>query len=305
VSDALVQKSSRLRSRTTKQQDLKLARQNYAEELRAVANLQSEALVRAFAKVPREHFLGPGPWQVFTPYSESDWTTKDADPRQLYHDLHVVIDAERRLNNGYPSFLAFLIEQLELKEGDHVVHVGCGPGYYTAVMAEVVGPTGQVTAMEIDSQLARRAQSNLSYLPQVKIIEGDGGEEDPGPCDAILVNAGATHPRSIWLNSLRAGGRLILPLTVTDDEGGTKGGIIKVTREHARFAALFVARVGIFPCAGARDADLNEKLKEAFKREDSKSVQSLRRDPHDPADTCWFHGETFCLSKVEVGRSST
>ena len=53
-------------------------RHYYAEELRAVANLQSEALVRAFAKVPREHFLGPGPWQVFSPGLESVWTTTDA-----------------------------------------------------------------------------------------------------------------------------------------------------------------------------------------------------------------------------------
>ena len=107
-----------------------------------------------------------------------------------------------------------------------MVHVGCGPGYYTAVMAEVVGNQGHVTSVEIDSRLAARArtlsvrpdrlqrwkstpnsldghESNLSHLAQVKIIEGDGGEENPGPCDAILVNAGATHPRSIWLDSLR------------------------------------------------------------------------------------------------------
>ena len=94
----------------------------YAEELRALANLQSEALVRAFAKVPREHFLGPGPWQVFTPHSESEWTTKDADPRHLYHNLLVTIDAERHLNNGEPSFLAFLIDELQLQPGEHVPH---------------------------------------------------------------------------------------------------------------------------------------------------------------------------------------
>jgi protein-L-isoaspartate(D-aspartate) O-methyltransferase len=147
-------------------------RHYYAEELRAVANLQSEALVQAFAKVPREHFLGPGPWQVFSPYSEADWATKDADPEQLYHNLLVVIDAERKLNNGHPSFLASLIEQLELMEGDRVVHVGCRPGYYTAVMAEVVGSRGEVTAIEIDSQLAVRARANLSYLSHVEVIEG-------------------------------------------------------------------------------------------------------------------------------------
>jgi len=280
-------------------------RHYYAEELRAVSNLQSEALVRAFAKVPRENFLGPGPWLVFNPTSESGWTTKDADPKHLYHNLLVVIDLERRLNNGHPSFLAFLIDQLELKAGEHVVHIGCGPGYYTAVMAEVVGSQGHVTAIEIDSQLAVQARNNLNYLPQVKVCYADGGAYNPGLCDAILVNAGATHPRSIWLDSLRAGARLLLPLTATDDEGGTTGGVFKVTRQDVRFTASHVSRVEIFPCSGARDPELNDKLKEAFKRGDSQSVQSLRRDPHDIDDACWFHGESFCLSKVEIGRSNT
>lgn len=273
-------------------------RHYYAEELRAAANLHSEALVRAFAKVPREHFLGPGPWQVFTPDSESDWTTKDADPRQLYHNLLVSIDSERGLNNGYPSFLAFLIEELQLQPGEHVVHVGCGPGYYTAVMAEVVGDQGRVTAIEIDSQLAGRARANLSYLSHVEVFEGDGGEKDPGPCDAILVNAGATHPRSIWLDSLRPGGRLLLPLTVTDDtDSGGAGHILKVTRLPEGFSASFISGVRIFPCVGGRDAGLNRPLNDAFKRGDAKSVQSLRRDCHDPEDSCWFHSERFCFSK--------
>lgn len=281
--------------------ELDKIRHYYAEELRAVSDLQSEALVRAFAKVPREHFLGPGPWQVFSPGSESDWTTKDADPKHLYHNLLVVIDGERHLNNGYPSFLAFLIDELQLQPGENLVHIGCGPGYYTAIMAEVVGSEGHVTAIEIDSGLARRAHSNLSYLSHVEVFEGDGGEKDPGPCDAVLVNAGATHPRSIWLDSLRPAGRLLLPLTVTDDtDPGEAGRVLKVTRQPKGFPASFVSGVRIFPCVGGRDAELNQRLKEAFKREDSKSVQSLRRDSHDLDDTCWLHGENFCLSKLPI-----
>jgi protein-L-isoaspartate(D-aspartate) O-methyltransferase len=280
--------------------ELDTLRQYYAEELRAVANLQSEAVVKAFAKVPREHFLGPGPWKVFSPGSESDWTTKDADPRHLYHNLLVVIDAERHLNNGHPSFLAFLIEQLELKEGDQAVHVGCGTGYYTAIMAEVVGTKGHVTAIEIDSDLAGQARNNLSYLPHVEVFKGDGGAHDPGFCDAIFVNAGATHPRSIWLDCLRLGGRLLLPLTAADDEGGTTGGVLKVTHQPAGLMASFISRVAIFPCSGGREPALNDKLKEAFKRGDAKSVQSLRPDTHEPADTCWLHNENFCLSKLAV-----
>jgi len=119
--------------------DLQTLREYYAEELRAVANLQSEAVVRAFAKVPREHFLGPGPWYVRSPGFEGYWTTQDADPKRLYHNILVAIDPNRQLNNGHPSFLASLIDRLEVKPVDHVIHVGCGTGYYTAIMAEVVG----------------------------------------------------------------------------------------------------------------------------------------------------------------------
>src|SRR6266498_620719 len=84
--------------KTMSDPDLALA--YYAEELRAVANLQSEAVVRAFAKVPREHFLGPGPWQVLNPShmieenNEGSYyrETADADPKLLYHNILVAID---------------------------------------------------------------------------------------------------------------------------------------------------------------------------------------------------------------------
>jgi protein-L-isoaspartate(D-aspartate) O-methyltransferase len=170
--DVFKQNPGRSRRLTTKKRDLNLSRQYYAEELRAVADLQSESLVRAFAKVPREHFLGAGPWRVFSPGSETDWSTRDGDPRHLYHNLLVVIDAQRHLNNGYPSFLAFLIDKLRLQLGEHVVHIGCGTGYYTAIMADVVGFQGHVTAMEIDPGLAARAHSNLSCLPHVEVFGG-------------------------------------------------------------------------------------------------------------------------------------
>jgi protein-L-isoaspartate(D-aspartate) O-methyltransferase len=291
---------SKQRGKTTPS-ELDLLRQFYAEELRAVANLQSEAVVKAFAKVPREHFLGPGPWQVRSPGIEGYYATKDADPRRLYHNILVAIDASRHLNNGHPSFLASLIDRLEVKPADHVIHVGCGTGYYTAIIAEVVGREGHVTAIEVDTQLAARACDNLRYFPNVNVIEGDGGDIDAGPADAILVNAGATHPRAVWLDSLRPGGRLILPLTVTDDADGSGGGrVLKIIRQPEGFTASFISGVGIFSCVGSRDSELNQRLKEAFDRDDWKSVQSLRREPHEPADSCWLHSRNFCLSKLSV-----
>jgi protein-L-isoaspartate(D-aspartate) O-methyltransferase len=161
--------------------DLYDIRRYFAEEIRAVANIRSEALIDAFAKVPREHFLGPGPWRIQGDSDENYRTTEDADPRRLYHNILVAIDPGRHLNNGQPSYLAFCIDSLNLAEGDRVLHVGCGVGYYTAIMAEVVGTSGHVTGVEIDADLASRARENLAYLGQVKVAHGDGGKYDPTP----------------------------------------------------------------------------------------------------------------------------
>lgn len=134
---------------------LEEARRCYAEELRFTARVTAPAVVEAFAAVPREHFLGPGPWRVLSPMAMGDyWTTEDADPRHLYHDVLVAIDEARRLNNGQPSLWARMYDQLELRRGAAVVHVGAGTGYYSAILAEIVGRGGRVTALEIDPRLS-------------------------------------------------------------------------------------------------------------------------------------------------------
>ena len=294
--------------------NLDTTRQYYAEEIRAVSNIQSNSLVSALAKVPREHFLGLGPWQIV---NVDAWQmmppntgvgngggyrhTDDDDPKHLYHNVLVAIDARRRLNNGLPSALVWWLDCLGLRPGDRVLHVGCGVGYYTAIIAEVVGLSGHVFAVEIDADIAARARKNLAYLSQVEVIQGDGGAFDPGPTDAIFVNAGATHPRSIWLDSLRPEGRLIVPLTITDEQSETGGGyLLKVERADGGFTAGFISPVMIFSCLGSRDAERNGRLYTAMLRGDSGSVQSLRRDEHESNHTCWLHDKAFCLSTMPL-----
>ena len=213
------------------------------------------------------------------------------------------LDTQQALQNltafRYSIGKTRVIDALELQEGEHVVHVGCGTGYYTAILAEVVGPTGRVTAIEIDAELATRARSNLANLTQVKVVHADGGEYDPGPVNAILVNAGATHPRLLWLDRLLPGGRLILPLTVTTLPGST-GHILKVTRAEQGYVARFISRTAIFPCIGTRDLNADRRLWEAFAKGGWESVRSLRRDQHELDSTCWLHGDGFCLSTLDT-----
>ena len=193
------------------------ARQHYAEELRFTAKLGSRVIVDAFATVPRERFLGPGPWRVLSPMAMAEyWTTQDADPRHLYHDVLIAIDEARRLNNGQPSLWARMYDQLELSRGDHVIHVGAGTGYYSAILAEIVGPAGRVTAIEVDPILAARAKESLAAAwPQAAVFAADGFTFRPDqPADAIVVNAGVTHFSAVWLDALATeNGRLLIPLT--------------------------------------------------------------------------------------------
>jgi len=93
------------------------------------------------------------------------------------------------------------------------VHVGAGVGYYTAILAELVGAAGAVTAIEFDAERAARATANFARAPHVRAVHGDGTRVVFEPADVIYVNAGATRPAASWLEQLKEGGRLILPLT--------------------------------------------------------------------------------------------
>ena len=197
--------------------NLKTARRAFAEELRATAPvLRHERVVDAFAVVPRERFMGPGPWKILpgTRFHES-YMTSDADPRRLYHDVLVPLDETQDINNGQPSLWAFMFDRLDVRPGERVLQVGAGTGYYTAILAELVGRDGHVTAVEYDDELAARAANNVSLWPQVELRHGDGATVDPGEVDVVVAFAGVTHPAPHWLNRLAQGGRLMVGLTAT------------------------------------------------------------------------------------------
>jgi protein-L-isoaspartate(D-aspartate) O-methyltransferase len=284
-------------------------RRFYAEEIRFIANVRSPALVEAFAHVPREKFLGSGPWEVASADvrgmsvlggMQMSYTPVD-DPRHLYHNVVVVLDKASDINNGQPSALARWIDALDLKVGDRAYHLGCGVGYYTAIMAETVGLAGSVVGIELHPDLATRAKENLSYYPNVTVHAGDGAEFDPGACDAMLINAGVTHPSPLWLDRLREGGRLVVPLTMGATPTVGVGVMTKIIREHGGLSARIVSPVAIYSCRTARDAQREPLLKAAMTSGALMKMKSVRRDSHEQADTCVIHGADVCLSSAEVG----
>ncbi len=136
------------------------ARRAYAEELRFTTHMRSAELHAAFAAVPRERFVGEGPWRIKTLWEpHAYWTTADPDPRHVYHDVLIALDETLNLNNGQPSFWAYLLDRTPVAKGETVVHLGCGTGYYTAILAELVGSGGKVVGLDIHSGNIERAKS--------------------------------------------------------------------------------------------------------------------------------------------------
>ncbi len=285
-------------------------RRFYAEEIQYAGNLNSPPLIEAFARVPREKFLGPGPWQtpflniLSTAASEPQHTTIE-DPRHLYHNIAIAIDPARGLNNGHPSSLARWINALNLHPGDRAFHLGAGVGYYTAIMAEMVGPSGTVTASEVDPDLAARARANLSDYPNVTVFACDGAEIGAGPIgnntfDAIFINAGVTHPHPPWLERLNDGGRIILPLTMARGNTNTGVGLmLMVTRTGDRFAAQVASDVAVYSCTSVRDPATEPLIANALKTISTGSplkLKSVRLDQHEQTETCILHRKDVCLS---------
>jgi protein-L-isoaspartate(D-aspartate) O-methyltransferase len=274
------------------------ARHWYAEELCFTTRMSSPAVFDAFATVPRERFVGPGPWRIKSPMNMAEyWTTEDADPRHVYHDVLIALDEARGINNGQPSLWAYLFDHLDITAGEHVLHLGCGTGYYTGIAAELVGSAGRITAIEIDATFAETARTALASWPNVTVINADGAGISFDPADVIFASAGATHPLPAWLDALKPAGRLLFPMTTLRDGPGAM--LLVTRRADDEFAARFVCRAGFIPFTGARDPGTMRRLSTALDRDRGLGVNSLRRDTHTEDHTCWLHGGGWCLSRLD------
>jgi protein-L-isoaspartate(D-aspartate) O-methyltransferase len=235
-------------------------------------------------------------------------TTPDADPVYLYTDDLVGILPERRINNGQPSLHAHLIHQASPGAGEHVVQIGTGTGYYTAIL--IVGPSGRVTGIEYEPELAARARTNFSTCPNVDIVEGDGALVSFETADVIYVNAGCTRPAESWLDRLAEGGRLILPMTSDESFGGKDqgfaaksrarieraGAVFRIERRGKEYLVCWISGVAIFPCAGNRDVVSERALAESFANGGWQKVTRLYRNQEIPDERCWVRGSGWCLA---------
>ena len=236
----------------------------FAEEVRAAGaiseGVNAERVLKAFASVPREDHAGPGPWLLRSPlFGLATRRTPDANPVHLYHNVLIALDDSRGVNIGEPSLWARHLVRIEIAEGSSILQIGAGSGYYSAILAELVGDSGRVLAIECDRALAKMAAKALSKRANVRLCHGDATDEaviDEGLFDLVVVFAGVTHPLPIWLRALKEQGRMLVPVT------GSKGwgAMLLIDRDGSELTAVTLGRCGFFPCLGARDSETARRV---------------------------------------------
>jgi protein-L-isoaspartate(D-aspartate) O-methyltransferase len=218
----------------------------------------------------------------------------------LYDDVLVVLDRAKGLNNGSPSLHALMLHHLGVAAGDRVLHIGAGSGYYTALLAELAGPAGRVTAVEYDRRLAALARDNLSRSPNVTVIEGDGAAWPRDTTERIYVNFAVVDPAAAWFDFLPTGGTLVFPLAMPTPGSGSRSGlgaVLVISRTAGGYAARHLSPCGFVmaegPLAGSEEMQAN--LWAAFRRGGVERVASLRRGVNPPEHT-WFASPSWSLS---------
>lgn len=243
-------------------------RDTFIDEIRILSGLEAsvsrERVLEAFRSVPRERYVGNGPWKLRSPlHTHTVFETPNADPKYLYHCALIVLDETQGINIGEPSMWARLLTRADVRHNSSVLQIGAGTGYYTAILSQLVG-MGKVLAFETEPILALTAQGNLADKKSVEVRHGNGAcdlRDDDGLFDFIVAFAGVTHPTTAWLDHLAPDGRLLLPVTGAHGLGA----MILMKRGTPIMDAITLGSCGFYPCTGARDATMARRIDKMWK----------------------------------------
>ena len=118
-----------------------------------------------------------------------------------------------------PFVVAYMTETLAPAPEHHVLEVGTGSGYQSAVLSRLVA---RVTTIERYRTLADAARIRLKALgfDNIEVIHGDGmaGAPERAPFDRVIVTAAAENEPPALLEQLVPGGIMVLPIGAADGE---------------------------------------------------------------------------------------
>lgn len=173
--------------------DFALARKKMVEEQLAARGIRDDRVLRAVGKVPRHLFLEEGLWP------------------QAYGDFPLPIGEGQTISQPY--IVALMTAALELKGDEKVLEIGTGSGYQAAILAELADRVFSVERISSLAAKARRTLDELGYANVlIRVADGTHGWGEEAPFDGIIVTAGAPHVPEGFLEQLKVGGKVVIPV---------------------------------------------------------------------------------------------
>ena len=175
--------------------DFEKARFNMVEQQIRPWNVLDQSVLDLLFSIKRENFVAP--------------ELRDT----AFSDLELPIRIEGK-NTGEvmlsPKMEARLVQELALKAHDHVLEIGTGSGYMTALLAS---KAESVTSVEIRPEISAFAKNNLKQagIANVNLVVADGasGYAAGGNFDAIVLTGAVPVLSPNFKNQLKVGGRLL------------------------------------------------------------------------------------------------
>jgi protein-L-isoaspartate(D-aspartate) O-methyltransferase len=220
---------------TDPDQDISSLHETLVDRLKRIGCITSAPVETAFRVVPRHLFL------------------PSVAPEQAYRDEAIptkYLDEQAISSSSQPAIMAIMLEQLDLKPGQHVLEIGAGTGYNAALMAQLVGPTGQVVAIDIDEDIVESACAHLAAagIERVQVVCGDGGYGwvEGAPYDRVILTVGTWDITPAWLEQLKPGGRILLPLSLAGPQVS-----VAFERADGHLASVSIQDCGFMRLRGA------------------------------------------------------
>lgn len=238
----------------------------------------SQKVLDTFLKVPRHQFI-----ERFRNFGDNRWhsfsldTARDLLPL-IYQDSPLILwgsDEDFAGKQGHtpvstisqPSFVLRMLDLLDVQAGQKVFELGTASGWNAALLAELVGPTGQVVTAEIIPELADKAAQRLQQrgLHNTQVISGDGAFGDSkSTFDRVIFTAGAFDFPAVFFEQTKPGALVLFVLK----NKGCMDTLYLLKRHEDYFESIhaepcgFVSVTGSAHISGMEEKALSEFLSE-------------------------------------------